>query len=323
MTGTDRAVPAWSKNGLDPELASFVSMLPVLNFAEVATARATLAQGAGARETTDQSPSEPFVVSDRRIPGPPGAPEVPVRIYRPRGDGTRPALVYYHGGAFVLGQVELFDALCGAYAANADLVVVSVDYRLAPEHPFPAGVEDCYAALEWTAAAATELAVDPTALAVGGLSAGGALAAAVALMARDRDGPPIAFQLLVNAVLDDRLETASVQAFTDTPMWNSHDVSVMWDLYLGPERRHVSPYAAPARATDLSELPPAYVLTSQFDPLRDEGIAYALRMLQAGVPVELHNVVGAFHGFDVFPTAISRAAAAEQHAALRRALHSS
>jgi acetyl esterase len=323
MMGTDRAVPAWSKHGLDPELASFVSMLPVLNFAEVATARAMLAQGAGARETADQSPSEPFVVSDRGIPGPPGAPEVPVRIYRPRGDGTRPVLVYFHGGAFVLGQVGLFDALCGGYAANADIVVVSVDYRLAPEHPFPAGVEDCYAALEWTAAAATELAVDPTAVAVGGLSAGGALAAAVALMARDRNGPTIAFQLLVNAVLDDRLETVSVQAFTDTPLWNSHDVSVMWDLYLGPERRHVSPYAAPARATDLSGLPPAYVLTSQFDPLRDEGIAYALRMLQAGVPVELHNVVGAFHGFDVFPTAISRAAAAEQHAALRRALHSS
>ena len=323
MTGTDRGVPASSNHGLDPELASFVSILPVLDFADVTAARAILAQGAGDRGTADQPQSEPFVVSDRRIPGPPGAPEVPVRSYRPRGDGTRPALVYFHGGAFVLGQVELFDALCGAYAANADIVVVSVDYRLAPEHPFPAGVEDCYAAVAWTAANATDLAVDPASLAVGGLSAGGALAAAVALMARDRNGPAIAFQLLVNAVLDDRLETVSVQEFTETPLWNSHDVAVMWDLYLGPERRHVSPFAAPARAADLSGLPPAYVLTSQFDPLRDEGIAYALRMLQAGVAVELHNVVGAFHGFDVFPTAISRAAAAEQHAALRRALHAS
>ncbi len=298
-------------------------MLPVLDFADVAIARAALAEGAPRRETADQPSHEHFVVSDRRIPGPPGAPEVPVRIYRPRGDGIRPALVYFHGGAFVLGQVELFDAMCGAYAANADVIVVSVDYRLAPEHPFPAGVEDCYAALEWTAANAEDLAVDPAAVAVGGLSAGGALAAAVTLMARDRDGPAIAFQLLVNAVLDDRLETVSVRAFTDTPMWNSHDVAVMWDLYLGPERRHVSPYAAPARATDLSGLPPAYVLTSEFDPLRDEGIAYAPRMLQAGVPVELHNFVGTFHGFDVFPTAISRAAASEQHAALRRALYPS
>jgi acetyl esterase/lipase len=297
-------------------------MLPVLDFTDVASSRATLAEGAAGRDP-DQSEHDGFVVSDQRIPGPPDAPEVPVRIYRPRGGGVRPALVYFHGGAFVLGQVELFDAMCGSYAANADIVVVSVDYRLAPEHPFPAGVEDCYAALEWTAANADDLAVAPTAVAVGGLSAGGALAAAVALMARDRNGPAIAFQLLVNPVLDDRLETVSVRAFTDTPMWKSHDAAVMWDLYLGPERRHVSPYAAPARATDLSGLPPAYVLTSEFDPLRDEGITYALRMLQAGVQVELHNVAGAFHGFDVFPTTISRAAAAEQHGALRRALHTS
>jgi acetyl esterase/lipase len=321
MTDADRGGAASSEHGLDPELGSLVSLLPALDFADVAAARAMLAGAAAVVGSPDPAPD--FSVSDRRIPGPPGAPDVPVRIYRPRGDGTRPALVYFHGGAFVLGQVELFDAMCGAYAANADLIVVSVDYRLAPEHPFPAAVDDCYAALEWTAANAADLAIDPAAVAVGGLSAGGALAAAVALMARDRDGPAIAFQLLVNAVLDDRLDTVSAQAFPDTPLWNSHDAAVMWDLYLGPERRHVSPYAAPARATDLCGLPPAYVLTSEFDPLRDEGIAYALRMLQAGVSVELHNVVGAFHGFDVFPTAISRAAAAEQQAALRRALHKS
>jgi acetyl esterase/lipase len=229
--------------------------------------------------------------------------------------------VYCHGGGFVLGEIDLFDPVCGGYAANADVIVISVDYRLAPEHPFPAGVEDCYAALLWTAANATDLAVDPAAVAVGGESAGGALAAALALMARDRHGPAIAFQLLANAVLDDRLETVSVRSFTDTPLWNSHQTAIMWDLYLGPERRQVSPYAAPARATDLSGLPPAYVQTAEFDPLRDEGIAYAQRMLHAGVPVELHNFAGAFHGFDALPTAISRAAAAAQDAALRRALH--
>jgi acetyl esterase/lipase len=124
-------------------------------------------------------------------------------------------------------------------------------------------------------------------------------------------------------VLDDRLDTASAQAFTDSPLWNSHHAATMWDLYLGPERHHVSPYAAPARSTDLSELPPAYVLTSEFDPLRDEGIAYALRLLQAGVSVELHNYVGTFHGFDAFPVAIGRSAVVEQQAALRRALHKS
>ncbi len=251
------------------------------------------------------------------------APEIPVRIYRPQADGVRPALVYFHGGAFVVGEIRLFDATCAGYASGADLTVVSVDYRLAPEDPFPAAVEDCYAALEWVGANAENLAIDPAAVAVGGSSAGGGLAAAVSVMARDREGPAIAFQLLLNPVLDDRLDTVSVQVFTDTPLWTSRDAAAMWDLYLGPERRHVSPYAAPAHATDLSGLPPAYVLTCEFDPLRDEGISYALRMLQAGVPVELHNVVGAFHSFEVFPTALSRATTAEQQAVLRRALHTS
>jgi acetyl esterase/lipase len=229
--------------------------------------------------------------------------------------------VYFHGGAFVLGQVEVFDSACAGFATEVDMVVVSVDYRLAPEDPYPAAVDDCYAALEWVVANAEELGVDPDAVAVGGVSAGGALAAAISLLARDRGGPALAFQLLVNPVLDDRLDTASVRACTDTPLWNSHHAATMWDLYLGASRRHVSPYAAPARATDLAGLPPAYVLTSEFDPLRDEGITYAFRMLEAGVPVELHNVAGVFHGFDAFPTAISRLAMAEQHRALRRALH--
>jgi len=306
---------------IDRELAVLAPFLPELDFADVAACRAMLAAVAGDAEAADQSSPAGVTVSNRNVPGPPGAPDVRVRVYRPDGDGARPAFVYFHAGAFILGQFELFDPLCGAYAVDADVVVVSVDYRLAPEDPFPAGLEDCYAALEWTAANADELAADPAAIAVGGASAGGGLAAAVALMARDRGGPEVAFQLLGYPVLDDRLETVSARGFTDTPLWTSHDAAVMWDHYLGPERRHVSPYAAPARAVDLSGLPPAYVLTCEFDPLRDEGIAYALRMLQAGVPVELHNVAGTFHGFDNLPSAISRAAAAEQHAALRRALH--
>ena len=232
---------------MDPELAALAPLLPVLDLTQFADTRAAIAAFAAGAGPADQPWRERVDVSDRRIPGRFGAPEVPVRIYRPRVDGNRPALVYFHGGAFVLGEVGLFDDTCAGYAEHADVVVVSVDYRLAPEHPFPAGLDDCYAALEWTAANCDDIAVDPAAIAVGGLSAGGALAAAVALMARDRDGPAIAFQLLVNAVLDDRLETVSVQAFTDTPLWNSHDVAIMWDLYLGPERRHVSPYAAPAR----------------------------------------------------------------------------
>lgn len=305
---------------VDPELAALVPLLPVLDLSDLASARAVLDGAASGLTTASQPWQERVVVSDSRIPGPPGAPEVPVRVYRPKDDAVRPALVYFHGGGFVLGGIRLFDTMCADYAANADVIVVSVDYRLAPEDPFPAAVEDCYAAVEW-AATAGSLGIDTATVAVGGASAGGGLAAAVALMARDRDGPAIAFQLLVYPVLDDRLETVSVRGFTDTPLWTSEHVAVMWDLYLGPERRRVSPYAAPARATDLAGLPPAYVLTCELDPLRDEGIAYAQRMLQAGVPVELHNVAGAFHGFDAFPAAISRAANAEQHAALRKALH--
>jgi acetyl esterase/lipase len=305
---------------MDPELAALIPMLPAVRLAELASTRALLADLAAGLGTTE---SERVVVSDRRIPGPLGAMEIPLRIYRPQADEILPVFVYFHGGAFALGEIKLFDAVCGGFAADADVVVVSVDYRLAPEYPFPAAVEDCYAALEWVAANAEDLAVDPAAVAVGGLSAGGALAAAVALMARDRNGPAIAFQLLVNPVLDDRLETVSARSFTDTPLWNSREAAIMWDLYLGPKLRQVSPYAAPARATDLSGLPPAYVLTSEFDPLRDEGIAYALRMLEEGIAVELHNVAGTFHGFDAFPTSISRTIAAEQHTALRRALYKS
>ena len=306
---------------LDPELAALVPVLPPVDIANFATTRAALVELATAGGAADESAAEGFAVSGQEIPGPPGAPDVPVRIYRPPGDEVRPALVYFHGGAFVLGGVTLFDATCGGYAAGADIVVVSVDYRLAPEHPFPAAVDDCFAAVEWLAANAAALGVDPSAIAVGGSSAGGGLAAAIALMARDRNGPAIAFQLLLNPVLDDRLQTESVRVFTDTPLWTGDDAAAMWDHYLGPVRRHVSPYAAPARATDLSGLPPAYILTCEYDPLRDEGIDYAVRMLRAGVAVELHNVAGAFHSFEVFPTEISRATVAEQQSVLRRALH--
>jgi len=306
---------------MDPELAAMVPLLPRLDLADVAASRALLTDGASAMgELGDRSWEQTVTVSDRLVPGPQGAPDVAVRIYDPAGPRPRAGLVYFHGGAFVLGEIELFDNTCGGYAASGDLVVVSVGYRLAPEHPFPAGAEDCYAALVWTAANAAELGIDSSRIAVGGASAGGGLAAATALMARDRSGPHVAFQLLNYPVLDDRMETPSVRAFVDTPLWDSRNTRLMWELYLGADRGEAPVYAAPARASDLTGLPPAYVLTCELDPLRDEGIGYALRLLQAGVPVELHNVGGTFHGFDAFPAAVSRAAAAEQVGALRRAL---
>jgi acetyl esterase len=205
-------------------------------------------------------------------------------------------------------------------------VVVSVAYRLAPEHPYPAGLEDCYAALVWLAGHAAELGVDPARLAVAGGSAGGGLSAALALLARDRGGPALCFQYLAIPELDDRLTTPSMQAFVDTPLWNRPSAVRSWEYYLGPGLAagsdDVPPYAAPSRATDLAGLPPAYISVCEFDPLRDEGIAYAQALLAAGVSVELHLFPGTFHGSTMVnpAAAISRRQNEETAAVLARAL---
>jgi acetyl esterase/lipase len=199
------------------------------------------------------------------------------------------------------------------------VVVVSVGHRVAPEHRFPAAFDDAYAALAWTAEHASELGVDPGRIAVGGHSAGAGIAAAVALRARDQQGPPIRFQLLNQPELDDRQETWSARQFTDTPWMTRDKLAATWRHYLGSAL--ASPYAAPARAADLSGLPPAYVATAEFDPLRDEAITYGLGLLQAGVPVELHQWPGTFHGSQAILSAeISQRQIAELGAALRRAL---
>lgn len=245
---------------------------------------------------------------DRAIPGLDGAPDVPIRIYRPvrEAAAARPAVLEIHGGGFLFGSIEMMDGWCQMVAKEVDAVVVSVGYRLAPEDPFPAGLEDCYAALAWTAAHADELAIDPSRLAIAGQSAGGGLAAGLALYARDKGGPAVCFQLLEIPELDDRLDTPSMLAFQDTPFWNRPNAVYSWQHYLGPNHEgDVSIYAAPARATakDCAGLPPAYVSTMEFDPLRDEGIRYAMTMLEAGVSVELHNYAGTFHGSAFIPEA--------------------
>jgi acetyl esterase/lipase len=212
-------------------------------------------------------------------------------------------------------------AFCVAVARGLDAVVVTVDYRLAPEHPFPAGVEDCYAALAWLHRDAASLGVDAARIAVAGQSAGGGLTAAVVLMARDRGGPPVCFQFLGIPELDHRLETTSMRTFVDTPIWHRPNAELSWRFYLGEDPGEVSPYASPAIAPDLSGLPPAYVTAMEFDPLRDEGIMYALRMMEAGVSVELHSFPGTFHGSAVVTTAaVSKRASAEMFVALRRGL---
>jgi acetyl esterase len=305
----------------DPELADIIPMLPVATIDDIDTARGRLDAIIGPFNAEVDTTG--LTIEDREIPGPEGAPPVPIRVYRPEGVATdRPALLTIHGGGFMMGSIEMEHAGATDLARHLSAVVVSVEYRLAPEHPFPAGVEDCYTALVWLAGHAAELGVNAARIAVGGQSAGGGLAAAVALLARDRGGPALCFQFLGIPELDDRLETASMRAFVDTPMWHRSNAELSWQYYLGAAHGgDVSPYAAPARAADLSGLPPAYVTTMEFDPLRDEGITYALRLLQAGVSVELHNFPGTFHGSAIVRTAaVSRRGNAELLVALQRGL---
>ena len=261
-------------------------------------------------------------VSDRQVPGRDGGPAVAVRVYAPvERTGAAPGILYLHGGGFTVGSLDSEHAIAARMARALGVVLVSVDYRLAPEHPFPAGLEDCYTALAWLHAEADALGVDRSRIAVHGGSAGGGLAAALALLARDRGGPGLCFQYLGIPELDDRLETPSMQRFVDTPAWSRPLAVQSWAHYLGDHEGPVSPYAAPARATDLVGLPPAYVSVYEFDPLRDEGIEYAARMLAAGVSVELHCFPGAFHGSSVVATAaVHQREAAERIAVWRRAL---
>ncbi len=292
----------------DPELADVVPMLPVLDGSDPVAARDLLSQLIAQLPAPDTTGVQH---DDRMIPGGPGDPEVRIRIYRP-DERSAPAAIYsVHGGGFISGDLETEHALNVNLARELGVVVVAVDYRLAPETPFPGPLEDVYAGLVWTARHADELGIDAGRIAIHGASAGGGLCAALALLARDRKGPDIAFQFLSVPELDDRLATASMTAFTDTPLWNRPNAVASWDHYLGLGRAgtdDVPVYAAPARATDLAGLPPAYVSVMQFDPLRDEGIAYALALLAAGVTVELHLFPGTFHGSALIRTRPSHSA---------------
>ncbi|MGW0818004.1 alpha/beta hydrolase [Streptomyces viridiviolaceus] len=296
---------------MDPELEAFIPLLPRTDLTDPVAFRKIYAELAGARPAPDAAGLE---VEDRTVPADPG---VPVRVYRPRQ--AQSAVVWLHGGAWVVGDLDTERNWAVPIAELSGAVVISVDYRLAPEHRFPAALDDVYAVLTWAHEHAAELGIDPDRIAVGGHSAGANLAAAVALRARDQQGPPIRLQVLNEVILDDRQRTWSARNFTDTP-WNTRAVrAAAWGHYLGS--RPVTPYAAPARADDLSGLPPAYIATAEFDPNRDEGIEYALRLLQAGVPVELHQWPGTFHGSLAIQSAeVSQRQLAELGAVLRRGL---
>ncbi len=234
-------------------------------------------------------------VEDRTIPAPGG--EIRIRIYSPHGSGPQPVLAYFHGGGWVLGSLDTHDGVCRSLCRRAGCVVVSADYRRAPEHKFPAALEDCAAAVRWCAERAAEIGGDGARLAIAGDSAGGNLAAALALAYRDRGGPRLALQVLIYPVTNFELNTASYHEYASGYGLTRDSMWYFWRNYLSAPTDGASPYASPLLARDLEGLPPALILTAQYDVLRDEGEAYAVRLAQAGVPVRRTRYLELNHGF--------------------------
>lgn len=297
---------------------------PILDAAPVIV-MADGVEAARAAEPAKVEHSAGVRISTRTIAGPDCS--LPMRIYEPekRTEKALPALLWSHGGGYILGKPEYEDGVCENFVLQADCVVVQVEYRLAPEHVYPAAVEDSYAGLKWMADHAAELNIDRSRIAIAGPSAGGGITAALALMARDRGEVPVLFQMPLYPMLDDRSNTPScceINMETMPKAWNRENNITAWKMYLGSGfSGEVPPYAAPAHAKDLTGLPPAYLCVGQQDPFRDETIDYAARLARAGVPTELHLYPGCFHGFDFIAnhTEICVRCRAEYFAALKRA----
>ncbi|MFS0737343.1 alpha/beta hydrolase [Sphingomonas sp. 1P06PA] len=308
---------------LDPEIAAIIDLLPRFDLTDIPSARAQRA--ALAQTTLATAVRRDDVIAEDRVVGDHGA---RMRLYRRRAatpDLPAPALVWVHGGGHVLGAIDQDDPLMETVAATMGCVCLSVDWRQAPEHPYPAALDDAWAVLRHAFNEAAALGIDPRRIAIGGASSGGGVAAALALRARDAGGPQPCFQWLVYPMLDDRGITKSSRTITDSRIWNDDCNRRGWAAYLGELSGGdaVPAYAAPARATDLSGLPPAFIGTGDLDLFVDENIAYAQALLDGDVPVELHVYPGAVHGFDLFaPDAtVSRRFRADRDGALARALN--
>lgn len=298
---------------LDPEFAQILADLP-LNLGELsATTLSEFRSQSGAMPPVELSDRVKRV--DYSVPGPEGAPEVTVRVHTPLGhDGPLPCVYSIHGGGYILGSYEMDDLRHDLWSPDLGYVGVSVEYRLAPETPYPGPLEDCYAGLRWTFAHAGELGIDPGRIGISGISAGGGLAAGLALLARDRGEVPLAFQCLTYPMLDDRQVTVSSR-WDDVPVWTPGNNSFGWQSYLGDLHGggNVPAYAAPGRADDLSGLPPTFLCVGTADVFCDECIDYARRLIDTEVPTELHVYPGAPHGFESFgpQTAVSQRCLAE------------
>lgn len=265
--------------------------------------------------------------SDHYASGRDGAPDVMVRLYQPESrPDTLPVLLWIHGGGYVLGDVQGDDLKAKRTALALNCVVASVEYRLAPEHPFPDPLEDCYAALKWLADTADQLGINPARIAIGGASAGGGLAAGLGLLARDRAEVNVCYQLLIYPMIDDTNVEQAGPELPDAPVWTRANNLVGWRSYLQqePGSEGISVYAAAIRAEDLSGLPPTFIGVGTLDLFRDEDIAYAQRLMKADVPTELHVYRDGFHGFDEFApdTNAAQRFIAEYTRLLSRALHS-
>jgi acetyl esterase/lipase len=305
---------------VDPELARILAQLPSfdMNAATLAAVRAM------------ELPMDAVVAADvrcveRELPGPSGAPAVRVLIYTPPAAARpAPAVLHIHGGGYVIGRPEMSDARNRLLARDVGGVVMSADYRLAPETPFPGGIEDCYAALLWMHRHADELGVDSQRIAISGESAGGGLAASLALLARDRGEVPVCFQQLIFPMIDDRTgSVGAVHPFAGEFLWTAASNRYGWQSLLNepPGGDDVSPYAAAARAPDLAGLPPAFIAVGALDLFVEEDIEYARRLIRAGVPTELHVYPGAFHGYLLAPQArVTLQADHDASTALRNAL---
>jgi triacylglycerol lipase len=316
--------PSASRHLVDPQLLDFLDGLGSFTLSQETLPAVRKATAQEAQSLPDSGAV--VEVTRRAAPGPAGAPDVEMIVYRPIGDrGPLPCILHMHGGGFVFGAAAADGRQHRAIADEMSCCIVSVDYRLAPETPFPGAVEDSYAALAWLVANAEALNVDPARIGLMGESAGGGLAAALALLARDRGQFALAFQHLIYPMLDDRTgHGGEVHPFAGAFVWTADHNRFGWSALLGSPAADeaVSPYAAPARAKDLSGLPAAYLATGALDLLAEENIDYARRLMQAGVPVELQVYPGAFHAFDYDPCAsVSARARRDSRAALRRALN--
>lgn len=309
-----------SRDLVDADLAPFLELIPTF-----ALSAETLDAARQQPLPLPEGPSVPVTLTELAVRGPAGAPDVSIRIYRPQAvQGPLPTILHLHGGGFVLGSAAAFE---GAHRSLVDTLqcgLVAVDYRLAPETRFPGAVEDAYAALAWLRKNGAEHDIDGERIGVMGESAGGGLAASLALLARDRGEHLLRFQHLIYPMLDDRTcVSATPHPFAGEFVWNRASNEFGWASLLGeaPGAPDVSPYAAAARASDLTDLPPTFISTGALDLFVDEDIDYARRLGRAGVPVELHVYPGAFHGFDLVPGArVAATARRDSLDALRRAL---